>query len=75
MVIAVMVIVVDADLLGSATEVATAATIAGEGAFAGAVKVIAAPEALAAADNVPHDAPLQPAPLKDHVTPLFCESF
>jgi hypothetical protein len=32
------------------------------------------PEALEAADNVPHVAPEQPAPVSAHVTPLFCES-
>jgi hypothetical protein len=32
------------------------------------------PEALEAADSVPHVAPLQPAPVSAHVTPLFCVS-
>src|SRR5260221_370848 len=36
---------------------------------------MAAPEALLAADKVPHVAPLQPVPVSVHVTPLFCVSF
>jgi len=37
--------------------------------------VIATPEALLAADKVPHVAPLQPVPVRVHVTPLFWLSF
>ena len=37
--------------------------------------MIATPEALLAADKVPHVAPLQPVPVSVHVTPLFCVSF
>jgi hypothetical protein len=37
--------------------------------------VIAAPEALLAAESVPQAAPLHPDPLKVHDTPLFCASF
>jgi hypothetical protein len=59
----------------SATDVAVAVTDAGEGRFAGAVYVIAAPETLEAADKVPHAAPLQPAPFNVQLTPLFCTSF
>ena len=36
---------------------------------------MAEPEALVVVDKVPQAFPLQPAPLTDHVTPLFCESF
>jgi hypothetical protein len=36
---------------------------------------MAAPEALEAADNVPHVAPAHPAPVSVHVTPLFNGSF
>ena len=35
---------------------------------------MAVPEALVVADKVPQAFPLQPVPLNDHVTPLFCES-
>ena len=59
----------------SATDVAVAVTMAGEGAFVGAVYVTAAPEALAAADSVPHAEPEQPTPPSIQVTPLFCASF
>jgi hypothetical protein len=37
--------------------------------------VMAAPDALLAAESVPHAAPLQPVPDNAQVTPLFCESF
>ena len=67
-------IVVPALLLTSATDCAVSATTAGAGTFAGAVYVIAAPDALDAADKVPHVAPAHPAPLNAHVTPLFCGS-
>src|SRR6266852_710170 len=33
------------------------------------------PEALVAAESVPHVAPEQPAPESAQLTPLFCESF
>lgn len=59
----------------SATEVALSVTVAGDGTVAGAVNVIAVPEALELADNVPQVAPLQPVPVRVHVTPLFCASF
>ncbi|OLE50765.1 MAG: hypothetical protein AUG51_26425 [Acidobacteria bacterium 13_1_20CM_3_53_8] len=39
------------------------------------VVMIAAAEALELAESVPHAAPLQPAPERAQVTPLFCESF
>ena len=68
---AVTVIVAAAVLLVSATDFAVSVTIAGAGTLAGAVYVIAAPDALDAADNVPQAAPVQPAPVNVQVTPLF----
>jgi hypothetical protein len=72
---AVTVIVAAAVLLVSATDFAVSVTIAGAGTLAGAVYVIAAPDALDAADNVPQAAPVQPAPVNVQVTPLFWVSF
>jgi len=63
------------DFVVSETEVAVSVTVAGLGTLPGAVYVIATPEALAAADKVPHVAPLHPAPDKVQVTPRFCRSF
>jgi hypothetical protein len=63
-----------ADLVPSATEVAVSATVP-EGTEAGAVYVIAAPDALDGLETLPHAAPLQPAPDSAHVTPLFALSF
>jgi hypothetical protein len=71
---AVTVIVAEADFVVSATDVAVSVTVGGVGTFAGAVYVIATPEPLDAADNVPHVAPLQPAPESAHVTPLLAGS-
>jgi hypothetical protein len=68
------VIVATAVLLVSATDLAVSVTVAGDGTPTGAVNVIATPDALEAADNVPHVAPVHPAPLNVHVTPLFCVS-
>ncbi len=59
-------------LVPSATEVAVNVTVAGEGTAAGAVYVTAL---VVAPVNVPHVAPLHPAPLSAHVTPLLCASF
>jgi len=70
-----IVIVADALLVVSATDVAFSVTVAGDGTDAGAVYVIAALEALLDVDNVPQAVPLQPAPFSAHITPLFCESF
>jgi hypothetical protein len=67
----VIVKVVTADFVASATEVAVRVTVAGEGTAAGAVYVIAVPEALEAEDNVPQAAPVHPAPANVQVTPLF----
>ena len=58
-------------LLVSVTDLAVSVTTAGAGTLAGAVYVIAAPEALDVADSVPQVAPEQPAPVSVHVTPLF----
>jgi hypothetical protein len=63
-----------ADFVASVTEVAVRVTVP-EGTEAGAVYVIEAPDALLAADSVPHVAPLQPAPESAQVTPLFALSF
>lgn len=71
---AVTVIVARLVLVPSATEVAVKVTAAGPGVVAGAVYVIATPEALAAAERVPHVAPAQPAPDNAQLTPLFCVS-
>jgi hypothetical protein len=72
---AVMVSVAVAVLDVSATDVAVSVTVAGDGTAAGAVYVIATPEALDVADSVPQDTPVHPAPAIFHVTPLFWSSF
>ena len=72
--VAVTVIVAAAFLVVSATAVAVKVIVAGEGTLAGAVYVIAAPDALVAAERVPQAAPVQPVPLKAQLTPIFCES-
>ena len=72
---AVMVIVAVADFVPSATDVAVSVTVEKVGTLAGAVYVIATPEALEAVESVPHVAPLHPAPVRAQFTPLFCESF
>ena len=59
------------DLLGSAMEVAVRTTAAEEGISEGAVYVMAAPEALEAADSVPQALALQPGPDRAQETPLF----
>jgi hypothetical protein len=68
---AVTVIVAEAVFEVSATDVAFSVTVAGLGAFAGALYVT---EVVVAPLRVPQLLPLQPEPAKDHVTPLFCES-
>lgn len=70
----VTVMVDAAVLLASATDLAVSVTVAGEGVLAGAVYVIAAPDALEVLDSVPHAVPVHPAPDSAQVTPLFCES-
>ena len=71
----VIVIVTTVVLVMSKTDVAVANTVGGVGAVAGAVYVIATPDALEADDSVPQLAPAQPTPANIHVTPLFCGSF
>jgi len=63
------------DFVVSETEVAVSVTAAGVGTLTGAVTLIATPDALDAADKVPHVAPLHPAPDKVQATPRFCRSF
>jgi hypothetical protein len=64
----VIVIAADADFVPSLTEVAVSVTVAGLGTAAGAVYVIAAPDAPVVADSAPHP----PAVAHDaaHVTPF-----
>ncbi|MGC1484097.1 MAG: hypothetical protein WA789_09905 [Candidatus Acidiferrum sp.] len=62
-----MVTFADAVLLGSAMLVATTVTLGGEGATSGAVYTAA--NELVASD--PHEAPLQPVPLKFQATAVF----
>ena len=63
------------DFVLSATDFAVRETVAGEGTTAGAVYVMATPEALVLVESVPQVAPEHPVPLSVHVTPLFCASF
>jgi hypothetical protein len=72
---ALSVMVAEADLLASDTEVAVSVTVAGVGTLAGAVYVMEMPDALLLAESVPQVAPVQPAPVSDQLTPLFCASF
>ncbi len=69
---AVTVIVADADFVLSATDVAFSVMVAGVGTDAGAVYVA---DVVVTFVSVPHVAPEQPVPERDHVTPLFWESF
>jgi hypothetical protein len=62
------VIVAEADFVPSLTAVAVNVTVPGLGTAAGAVYVIAVPEALVVADNDPH--PLAVAHDAAHVTPF-----
>jgi hypothetical protein len=55
--------------------VAVSVTVAGAGSIPGAVYVMAAPEALESADNVPHEAPEQPEPERLQKTPAPAGSF
>jgi hypothetical protein len=70
---AMTVIVAELDFVPSVAEVAVSVTVAGLGTVAGAVYVIAAPEALVVADNDPH--PLGVAHDAAHVTPFAALSF
>jgi hypothetical protein len=69
--IAVIVIPAVPTFVPSATEVAVSTTTAGLGTLPGAMYVSAAPDALLAAETVPHVTPLHPAPDRVQVTPLF----
>jgi hypothetical protein len=64
----VIVIAADADFVPSLTDVADSVTVAGLGTAAGAVYVIAVPEALVVADSAPH--PPAVAHEAAHVTPF-----
>ncbi len=66
---AVSVIVVAADFVPSATDVAVIVTVAGVGGALGALNVTVAPDALAVGETDPHAAPLQPAPVTVQLTP------
>jgi hypothetical protein len=68
---AVIVMVVEADLVESETEVAVTATVAGLGAEAGAVNLVAVPLAVEATEKLPHCALPQ---LTDHLTPALALS-
>jgi hypothetical protein len=66
-----MVMVAEADLVESVTEVAVTATVAGLGVEAGAVNLVAVPLAVEAAEKLPHCALPQ---VTDHLTPAFALS-
>ena len=69
------VIVALPDFVLSVTDVAVSVTVAGVGTVAGAVYVIATPDALAVVDKPPHVAPEQPAPPSVQFTPCASRSF
>ena len=69
-----MVIVAEADLVASATEVAFNVIVDGFGTAAGALKLTATPEALVVGVTVPQVAPVHPVPVSVHLTPLAAES-
>lgn len=69
---AATVMVALADFVESAREVARSVTAAGAGTVEGAAYVTDVVVALA---SVPHVTPEQPAPERDHVTPLLRVSF
>jgi hypothetical protein len=71
----VIVIVAAAVFVPSATDAAVSVTEGGVGAVAGAEYVTGVPEALLAAESVPHVVPLQPVPDSVQATPLFSASF
>jgi len=70
--LAVIVMAAAALFVPSEIEVAVSVTSAGFGTALGALYVAPVTVKLL---SVPHVAPLQPAPERDHVTPLFCASF
>jgi hypothetical protein len=63
-----IVMVAEADLVESVTEVAVTATVAGLGAEAGAVNFVVVPLPVEAAEKLPHCALLQ---VTDHLTPAL----
>jgi len=69
---AATVMVALADFVESASEAARSVTVAGAGTAAGAAYVT---EVVVALVRVPHVTPEQPAPERDHVTPLLKVSF
>jgi hypothetical protein len=71
----VTVIAAVAVLVPSATDVAVSVANAGVGTVVGAVYVTGAPDAVLAAESVPHVAALQPDPDNVQFTPLFPASF
>ena len=66
-----MVMVAEADFVESVTEVAVTATVAGLGAEAGAVYLVAVPLAVEAAEKLPH---CELPQVTDHLTPAFALS-
>ena len=68
---AVSVMVALADFVVSARDVVVSVTVGGLGNAPGAVNVIGVPDALVAADRLPHEAPPHSEPASDQVTPLF----
>jgi hypothetical protein len=72
---ATIVMIAAADFVLSARDVDLRVTAAGTGTFAGAVYVMAAPDALEVVDSVPQDVSWQLEPNSTQVTPLFCGSF
>jgi len=71
---ATIVMVVLADFVLSSMEAAVSVTVAGLGIAPGAVNVIGVPDALVAADKLPHVAALHPEPENDQATPCFEKS-
>jgi hypothetical protein len=69
-----IVIVADADFVGSVTDVACSSKLADGGISGGAVYVIGVPEALAFADISPHNPSLHSELSSFQVTPLFAGS-
>jgi hypothetical protein len=66
-----MVMVAEADFVESVSEVAVTATVAGLGAEAGAVNLVAVPLGVEAAEKLPH---CELPQVTDHLTPAFAVS-
>jgi hypothetical protein len=66
-----IVMVAETDFVESVTEVAVTATVAGLGAEAGAVNLVAVPLAVEAAEKLPH---CELPQVTDHLTPAFALS-